>query len=347
MRSRQCSAGQQRPCPRPVPGRARHADALRRGRRAASPRVSRRRRAAARRCLRDDPRSFVARRLLAERIALVCAARTVIDDDVLAGAPGAAVGRLAGDAPSCSDDRRAVRRGGVRADHRRAATATRSRSSNCRGTWNTAEAAGRSAFRSVSRSSARSNRAMPKRIRCFRPRRSCVLAAEPLWRSPPPTMRRKSWRWNCGRPCGGSRAARGGTICAPTRPFGGVPLGLHRRASPRAPRAGPGHPGDRRVWHLARAASGPDQDVAQELEHSAGRAQVVGRLLRRPPSSSARPRVSPDPGTRARRALEPQRPSSWRALLRPPSTLLATAVDGAPRPAGDRTGAAPLRERLP
>jgi DNA-binding CsgD family transcriptional regulator len=92
------------------------------------------------------------------------------------------------------------------------------------------------------------------------------------------------------------------------------------------PRADP----DRRAWHRAQASPGPDEEVAAELERSAGRAQARGggaaaaALLER---SAA---LTLDPARRARRALAAAqaeyRAGAFDAALR----LLATAEAGPP-----------------
>jgi DNA-binding CsgD family transcriptional regulator len=60
---------------------------------------------------------------------------------------------------------------------------------------------------------------------------------------------------------------------------------------------------DRRAWHRAQAAQGPDEDIAAELEHSAGRAQTRAGLAAAAAFLEHATTLTPDPGQRARRAL--------------------------------------------
>jgi DNA-binding CsgD family transcriptional regulator/tetratricopeptide (TPR) repeat protein len=86
---------------------------------------------------------------------------------------------------------------------------------------------------------------------------------------------------------------------------------------------------DRRAWHLAQAAVGPDEDVAAELETAAGRAQSRGGLAAAAAFLERATELTPGPRRRAQRALTAAQTEFKAGALDDALALLAIAETGA------------------
>ena len=245
---------------------------------------------------------FVARRLLAERIALVCAIRTGIGDDVLAGLPELSIHGL-GDS-----DARALLLDNVYGPLDAAVCdqiVTESHGNplallELPRSWNVADLAGGFGLPTQSTGGrARSKQSYVRRLSLLPVQtRLLVLAAaaEPL--GDPVLL------YRAAETLGIDMAAADPAVDAGLLKIGGRVEFAHplvRSAAYRSaaaedrhrvhralaeatdPRTDP----DRRAWHRARATPGPGEEVAAELERSAGRAQARGGVAAAAASSSA------------------------------------------------------------
>src|SRR3954451_8753039 len=85
---------------------------------------------------------------------------------------------------------------------------------------------------------------------------------------------------------------------------------------------------DRRAWHRAWAAVGPDEEGALQLEHSAGRALGHGGLAAAAAFLERSAALTPDPVRRGLRALEAAQGKVAAGAFDDVSTLLSTACAG-------------------
>jgi hypothetical protein len=105
-----------------------------------------------------------------------------------------------------------------------------------------------------------------------------------------------------------------------------APVGDRRRAHRALAEAtGPGADPYRRAWHWAQAAAGPDEDIAAELERSAGRAQARGGFAAAAAFLDRATVLTPNLVRRGARALTADQAKFDAAALDRADRLLATA----------------------
>jgi DNA-binding CsgD family transcriptional regulator len=102
---------------------------------------------------------------------------------------------------------------------------------------------------------------------------------------------------------------------------------------------------DRRAWHAAQAADGPDEEVAAGLEQAADRARQRGGIAAEAVLLQRAAEVTPDPRSRGRRALAAAE-AHFSAAAPDRATELATVAELCPLNALDRARLAHLRARI-
>jgi DNA-binding CsgD family transcriptional regulator len=102
---------------------------------------------------------------------------------------------------------------------------------------------------------------------------------------------------------------------------------------------------DRRAWHLAHAAVGPDESVAAELERSAGRALAHGGIAAAAAFLEQAAALTPDPARRVQRCLDGAQAKVHAGAFDDALALLATA-EAEPLEEGHRARIELLRAQI-
>ena len=300
-------------------------------------------------CLVDDAQwldrasaqalAFVARRLLAERIAMVFAVREPSDSGELTGLPELLVGGLA------DDDARALLASALPGrldEHVRDRIVAETRGNPLallelpRG-LTPAELAGGFGLPDARPLASRVEETFAQRVRAL-PRETqrllLVAAAEPvgdvslLWRA----AQRLGIRGSAGWPAEEAALIELGIRVRFRHPL--VRAAAYRAAhlSDRqeahralAEATDPDTDPDRRAWHRAQAASGADEPVAAELERSAARAQRRGGVAAAAAFLERATELTPDPARRGARALAAAQAKLEAGSREGAEELLATA----------------------
>src|SRR5215469_471687 len=285
---------------------------------------------------------FVARRLLAEPIAVVCAARTGAGDDILAGLPVLPV-PLLGDS-----DARALLLTSVSGPLDAAVCAqivTESHGNplallELPRTWNVAGLAGGFGLPSSQPVAGKIEQSYVRRLHLLPSDTQLLVlmaAAEPL--GDLVLLHRAAGTLGIDLAAAGP-AQDGGLLELSGRVQFAHPL--VRSAAYRSAAADDRHrvhraladasvaetDPDRRAWHRARATPGPDEEVAAELERSAGRAQARGGVAAAAAFLQRSAELTVDPARRAQRALAAARAGFQAGGFEAALALLATAEAG-------------------
>jgi DNA-binding CsgD family transcriptional regulator len=260
---------------------------------------------------------FVARRLLAEPVAVVCAARTGVGDDVLAGLPQLAIEGLDdGDARSLLLDNihgaldAAVCDQIIAESHGNPLALL-----ELPRTWNAADLAGGFGLPAIRPLASKTEQSFRRRLELLPSETQLLVlaaAAEPLgdivllhraaealgvhMTAADPAVDagliKLGGRVEFAHPLVRSGAYRSATADDRHRVHHALADATDAETDP-----------DRRAWHRARATSEPDEKLAAELERLAGRAQARGGLAATAAFLQRAVALTQDPATRADRAL--------------------------------------------